>query len=413
MINPQRLNERIEMLGKITEVHEDFVGGVTRRALSSEDREAQGLVRSWMEQAGMVVRLDPAGNLIGRKEGLNKDAEPVVIGSHIDSSENGGKFDGVIGVLGGIEVVQHIMEEGIEILRPIEVIAFCEEEGSRFRVGGMFGSQAMTGKIQPEDLEVRDPDGISRREALEGFGLNPDEIFTKAIRKKGDMALYLEMHIEQGPVLDAEGIPIGIVKGINGRYFGRITIEGQANHCGGTPMTMRSDALLGASEVALALEEIALRYGAPAVGTSSTIKAYPGSTAIISGRVELIGIDIRDLDNERRDGMLDELKNRSKEIAAKRGLKIEFDDRLKMSSALSSQHIMDTMKIEAEKMRIPYLEMASGACHDAQYMAELCDMGMIFVRSTGGSHNPKENAKIEDITSGTELLSRVAIHYLT
>ncbi len=412
MISGIRLKERIEILSKISEMHEGYEG-VTRRALSKEEKEAHRLVKSWMEQAGMKVHLDPAGNLIGRKEGVNKNASSVVIGSHIDSAVNGGKYDGIIGVLGGIEVVQHIAEEGIEIDRPIEVIAFCEEEGTRFMDGGIYGSRAMIGEITPEHLEVKDPNGITRREALEGFGLNPDEIFTKAVRKKGEMALYLEMHIEQGPVLDGADIPIGIVTGISGRYFGKITIKGQANHCGGTPMTMRSDALLGASEIALALEKIALNYGVPAVGTASTMKAYSGSISSISGHIELSGIDIRDLSNERRDGMVDELKDTAKEIAEKRGLMIEFADELRMSSALSSQHIIDTMKDEAEDMNLPYVEMASGACHDAQFMAELCDMGMIFVRSTGGSHNPKEYAKIEDIVLGTKLLARVAIKYLS
>lgn len=207
MISSQRLEDRINSLARIGMTEE---GGVTRLALTDEDRKAHQLVRSWMEQAGMSVRVDAAGNLIGRKEGTNPQARPVVMGSHIDSVGNGGKFDGTIGVIGGIEVVQHIAEENISITRPVEVIAFCEEEGSRFQSGGIFGSRAMTGKITPADLEIRDANGISRRQALADFGLNPDELFTKAIRRKGEMALYLEMHIEQGPVLEQKGIPVGI-----------------------------------------------------------------------------------------------------------------------------------------------------------------------------------------------------------
>ncbi|MCM3712991.1 M20 family metallo-hydrolase [Alkalihalobacillus oceani] len=409
MINLNRLNERIEELSKITEENWE---GVSRRALTEEDKRAHELVKSWMEKAGMKVFLDPAGNLIGRKEGTVANAKPVTIGSHIDSVLNGGKYDGTIGVIGGIEVAQHIAEESIEIKRPIEIIAFCEEEGSRFGDGGVFGSRAMTGKITKDHLEATDEKGITRREALESFGLNPDEIFTKGLRKKGDMSLYLEMHIEQGPTLESKGVPVGIISGINGRYFGEIIVEGEANHVGATPMDQRYDALVGASEIVIALEEIASKVGAPAVGTVAKMEVLPGFKNVIPDRVEMSGIDIRDLDNKRRDEIVDELQNTALRVAENRGLKVSFYDQLRMSSALSSQQVINKMKEEAEKMNLNYLEMASGACHDAQFMAELCDIGMIFVRSTGGSHNPKESARIEDITLATELLSKTAIHYL-
>ncbi|NEU32411.1 M20 family metallo-hydrolase [bacterium LRH843] len=409
MINLKRLNERIEELSRITEENWE---GVSRRALTEEDKRAHSLVTSWMEEAGMSVYVDPAGNLIGRKEGTDPNAKPVTIGSHIDSVLNGGKYDGTIGVIGGIEVAQHITEEGIEIKHPIEVIAFCEEEGSRFGDGGVFGSRAMTGKITQDHLEVTDEKGMTRREALQSFGVNPEETFTKAIRKKGDMSLYLEMHIEQGPTLESEGMPVGIISGINGRYFGGIIVEGEANHVGATPMAQRYDALVGASEIVIALEKIASEYGAPAVGTVAEMQVLPGFKNVIPDRVEMSGIDIRDLDNERRDKMVEELQNTALKVAKDKGLKVSFNDQLRMGSALCNEHIINTMKKEAENMKLNYLEMASGACHDAQFMAELCDMGMIFVRSSGGSHNPKESATIEDITLATELLSRTAIQYL-
>ncbi|QQK78864.1 M20 family metallo-hydrolase [Salicibibacter cibi] len=412
MINSDRLEERIETLGQISVQIEGWTG-VTRLALSDKDKEAKELMKSWMEQAGMDVHLDPAGNLVGRKEGQNKDTKPVVIGSHIDTTLNAGKFDGTVGVIGGVEVVQHMTEEGIQPLRPIEVIAINDEEGIRFKDGGLFGSRAMTGKVGSVDLELKDQNGISRREALQEFGLNPDEIFTKAVRKKGDMDIYLEMHIEQGPVLVEKGIPVGVIQGINGRYFGQITVDGEANHCGGTPMNMRHDAFLGASEIAIALEDLVKDHGSPTVGTLCTADVYPGTDNIIAGQVKLSGIDIRDLDNKKRDDIVNDLKKRSKEIETRRGLHIEFNDKLRSSSALCNQQIMDTMKYVAEKRDIPYIEMPSGACHDAQNMAELCNMGMIFVRSTGGSHNPSEYADKEDIKLGTEVLAQTAIYYAT
>ncbi len=410
MISSNRLNERIETLGKISEQIEGW-DGVTRLALSEKEKEAKVLVKSWMEQAGLSIYTDPAGNLIGRKEGRNPNLKPVVIGSHMDTTFNAGKYDGTLGVIAGIEVAQHIHEESIEIMRPIEIIAINDEEGVRFRDGGLFGSRAMTGKIDQEDLDVKDKNGISKREALQNFGLNPDDI-KKAVRKKGELELYLEMHIEQGPVLVDADVPVGIIQGINGRYFGQIVVEGEANHCGGTPMGMRHDAFIGASEIVIALEEILSNYDYPTVGTICTADISPGADNIIAGRVKLSGIDIRDLDNERRDSIVEQLKERAQEIGTRRGLNIEFNDMLKASSAMCSMHIKETMVTEAKTMNLPYIEMPSGACHDAQLMAELCDMGMIFVRSTGGSHNPNEHATIEDITLGTELLSRTAINYL-
>jgi allantoate deiminase len=408
MIQAQRLEERIQTLGKIGKTKD---GGVTRLALTQEDKEGQELVKSWMEQAGMQVRLDAAGNLIGRKEGTIGNAEPVVIGSHIDTVINGGMFDGALGVIAGIEVVQHISEEHIRIERPIEVIAFCEEEGSRFQVGGLFGSQAMVGKIQPSDLDIRDKSGISRREALMQFGLNPDDLFTKVARRKGEMAVYLEMHIEQGPVLEEMGIPFGIVNGITGAASVQITVEGKANHAGTTPMKMRNDAFLGAAEISLALEKICLFYGPPAVGTIGTADVFPGLTNIVPGRV-MLRADIRDLSAKRRDEILEQFKMRASAIGKERGLNIELNIIRKVNPVLSSSAVVDIMKQECGKVDVKFLEMPSGAGHDAQMMAELTEMGMIFVRSTNGSHNPKEFAAIEDITAGAELLSRTALHYL-
>ncbi|WP_046174848.1 M20 family metallo-hydrolase [Domibacillus indicus] len=408
MINKDRLYERIETLAKIGATED---GGVTRLALTKEDREAQELVSSWMKEAGMQVRRDSAGNLIGRKEGKEPGAKTIVMGSHIDSVGNGGKLDGTIGVIGGIEVVQHITEEGIEIKSPVEVIAFCEEEGSRFQSGGIFGSRAMTGKITRKDLEVRDSKGISRRDALIHFGLDPEGIFNEVIRKKDEIGLYLEMHIEQGPILEAAEIPVGIVTAITGLSLTEITFEGTPNHVGGTPMGMRNDALLGASEFAIATEEICEEFGSPAVGTVASMNVYPNQVNIVPGKV-ILTVDVRDVDIERRETILEKLRNRALEISEKRGLNVDFNLKLKANPAPCNEKVMELMKSKAKEAGIICQEIVSGGGHDAQLMAELADMGMIFVRSTGGSHNPKESAKIDDITLGTKLLSEVAIHYL-
>ncbi|WAH37147.1 M20 family metallo-hydrolase [Alicyclobacillus dauci] len=408
MITASRIKERIELLGSIGESNGN---GVTRLALSKEDKEAQALVRSWMEQAGMEVRLDAAGNLVGRKAGLDPDAKPVVIGSHIDSVVNGGKYDGTIGVIGGIEVVQHLLEENIEAIHPIEVMVFCEEEGSRFQ-SGLFGSRAVIGALAPGDLDLRDKHGISRREALMAFDLNPEEIPDTVTRNRGDVEVYLEMHIEQGPVLDTRGLPVGIVTAIAGPTWTEIEVEGKAGHAGTIPMGMRNDALLGASEIAIAVEEICMEYvGAPIVGTVGRMDVLPGGSNIVPGRVKM-SVDLRDVDRARRSEALEKLRVRAQQIAARRGLRVQLSERMTVDPVFCNDEVVNVMVEESEKMNLVCPQMISGAGHDAQLMASIADIGMIFVRCKDGiSHNPLEFAEPHDIALGTELLSRVALRY--
>lgn len=407
MISQERLEERIELLAQIGKTDE---GGVSRVALTEEYRLALDLVTEWMEEAGMTVRLDQVGNLIGRKEGTDAGLKAVAMGSHIDSVIDGGKYDGVVGVIAGIEVAQHLKEEGISHKKPIEVIAFCEEEGSRFQSGGVFGSRAMAGQLRQEDFEVKDSHGETRYEVLKNFGLDPDD-YKGAIRNKEEFELYLEMHIEQGPILIREESPVAIVTAITGLSLTEITFEGESNHVGGTPMDLRYDALLGASETALAVEEIVNKYGGDAVGTAATMDVEPSQVNIIPGQVTTV-IDIRDTDLERRETILAELEKRVKEICERRELKYELTTKLKANPAHSAPHILETMRKESKECDIKTFEMPSGGGHDAQLMAEITDMGMIFVRSENGSHNPEEYASIEDIKLGADLLANTVIHYI-
>lgn len=407
MINKQRIHERIESLADIGKTAE---GGVTRIAFTDEYKKGLDLITSWMGQAGMHVRMDQAGNLIGKLEGSSPKLPAIAIGSHIDSVGNGGKYDGTVGVIGGIEVAQHIFEENISINRPMEVIAFCEEEGSRFQSGGVYGSRAMAGKITSEDLSVRDKDGITRYDVLKKSGLDPDRI-QDSIRDSTEISLYLEMHIEQGPILIQKNTPVGIITGITGLSLTEIVFEGEENHVGGTPMNMRNDALLGACETALSVEKIVNSYGSTAVGTAATMDVSPSQVNIIPGKVSTV-VDIRDVDFSRRENILEDLEKKVREICEDRGLTYQFVTKLKANPAMSADYVIERMKIESEQLNIKTLEMPSGGGHDAQLMAEFTDMGMIFVQSKNGSHNPKEYASFEDITSGTKLLSNVALHYL-
>ncbi len=407
MINKDRLEERIELLAQIGKTDE---GGVSRVALTEEYRKALDLITEWMLEAGMKVRLDQVGNLIGRKEGTHPDLKAVAMGSHIDSVIDGGKYDGTVGVIAGIEVAQHLKEEGIPNKKPIEIIAFCEEEGSRFQSGGVFGSRAIAGQLEREDFEVTDSSGQTRYEVLKNFGLDPDN-FESAIRDKNEFELYIEMHIEQGPILIREKSPVGIVTAITGLSLTEVTFEGEPNHVGGTPMDLRYDALLGASETALAVEEIVKQYGGDAVGTAATMDVEPSQVNIIPGKVSTI-IDIRDTDLDRREAILTDLEKRVKEICERRALTYEMTTKLKANPAHSAPHILKTMKEKSEELNMKTFKMPSGGGHDAQLMAEITDMGMIFVRSENGSHNPEEFASIEDIKLGTDLLASTVIHYI-
>jgi len=305
-----------------------------------------------------------------------------------------------------------MVEQGVKATRPLEVIAFCEEEGSRFQSGGLFGSQAMVGRISARDLDVQDRNGITRREALDRFGLNPNTVITDdVIRDHGDIALYLEMHIEQGPILESSGVPIGIVSHITGVTVFNIIIEGESNHAGTTPMNMRRDALAGACELKLALEKITNEYGTPAVSNVGRMEVFPGGVNIIPGKVTM-SIDIRDVSKDRCEGILEKLKSFANEMSAKRGLAIQFIEKTRVQQAKCSEEVIAIAKSEAKNMNIKYLDMISGAGHDAQLIVNICDIGMIFVRSRGGSHNPDEVASIDDISLGTNLLYRVVLHYM-
>lgn len=409
MIRSIRLAERIEALAQIGRIEG---GGITRLVLSKEYREAVDLVASWMQQAGMHVTLDPAGNLIGRRDGTVDGAPPVVIGSHIDTVINGGKFDGTIGVIGGIEIVQHLAEERIMTHRPIEVIAFCEEEGARFQ-SGLFGSRAMVGLVTSDDLCRKDVQGTIRSDAMLAFGLDPERIGREGVRGKGDVAVYLEMHIEQGPVLEAMDRPVGIVTGIAGPIWAEVVVEGEAGHAGTLPMNMRHDAFLGASEIALCVEEVCVSYtGAPVVGTVGKVQVLPGGSNIVPGKV-VMSVDVRDVNVSRREEVFAKIKSSANEIAAKRGLDVHLMERMNVGPVECSPEVIRTMIDEAEEMGLDCPQMVSGAGHDAQVMAAITDIGMIFIRSARGiSHSPKEFSVIDDIVLGTELLSRVALSYL-
>ncbi|MBA3952827.1 MAG: Zn-dependent hydrolase, partial [Rubrobacter sp.] len=286
MVDGGRLWKRLSELAEIGRQEE---GGVARLSFTEEERAAKDLVASYMEEAGLAVREDAAGNLFGRREGRDPEAPAVLVGSHVDSVLNGGDFDGPLGVLGGIEVLQTMDEEGVEMGRPVEVVAFTDEEGARFSLG-MIGSRALTGTLLQEDLRHEDRNGVSIEQAMRNAGLDPGKV-GEAARPADSLAAYLELHIEQGKVLEGEDLPVGVVTGIAGPVWLRLSFAGEAGHAGTTPMGARRDALAAAAEVVGAIEEEASDTGST-VGTVGQIEAGPGGINIIAGRVDL-SLDLR------------------------------------------------------------------------------------------------------------------------
>ena len=398
MVDGGRLWKRLSELAEIGKREE---GGVARPSLTPEERAAKDLVASYMEEAGLAVREDAAGNLFGRREGEDPGAAAVLIGSHVDSVLNGGDFDGPLGVLGGIEVLQTMDEEGVQTERPVEVVAFTDEEGARFSLG-MIGSRALAGTLSREDLRFEDRDGVSIEGAMRDAGLDPGKV-GEAARPAGSLAAYIELHIEQGKVLENENLPVGVVTGIAGPVWLRLSFTGEAGHAGTTPMGSRRDALAAAAEVAGVIEEEASATGTT-VGTVGQIEAGPGGINIIPGRVEL-SLDLRDIDEAVRDRAERRIRERAAETCERRGIGLEFEEIQRLPPAPCSEEIRATIAAACEEEGIRPYSLPSGAGHDGMHVAEVCPMGMIFVRSKGGiSHNPKEWSSPEDCEAGCKIL---------
>lgn len=401
-VNSTRLFNRILELG---EVGRADGGGVTRRALTSEDKEGHQLVIKWMEESGMKVRYDHFGNLIGRKEGTEPELAPVIIGSHIDSVKNGGRFDGVIGVLGGIEIAQTLLEEEFAHKRPLEVIAFCEEEGSRFN-DGLFGSRGIIGKITKEDLKKTDENNITRYEALSNFSkeIDPQKI-DESILRSGEVYVYLEMHIEQGPFLEEENCAVGIVSHIAGPHWMTFTLIGEAGHAGTVPMGLRKDPVPAASEIILYIESICNEpQMRETVGTVGIVEVDPGGSNIIPSKVSF-SVDLRDIDLNRRESIFEKVNKKVEEICRKRKLEWKIDEGMRVPPVSCSTRVTAMLLESMENIGLPSRMMISGAGHDAMLMAEITEVGMIFIRCKKGiSHQPEEWADKQDIAQGTNVL---------
>jgi len=403
MIDGDRLWSRIEELGEIGRTEN---GGVTRLSFTGEERAAKDLVSGWMEEAGLSVGEDAAGNLIGRRGGTDPDAPPIVMGSHVDSVYDGGDFDGPLGVIAGIEVAQTLQDRGIQTGHPIEVVAFTDEEGARFSFG-MIGSRAMAGVLSEEQLRNTDADGASIAEAMRTAGLEPQRV-GEAARVDGAIAAYVELHIEQGRVLEGEDLPVGVVTGIAGPAWFRMTFEGETGHAGTSPMNGRRDALAAAAEVMGVIEAEAAKTGS-SVGTVGQLDAEPGGINIIPGRVTL-SLDLRDIDEATRDGVEERIMDRAAEICDRRGIGFDVEVLQRLAPAPCSELVKDAATAACEELGIRARPLPSGAGHDGMNLAAVAPFGMVFVRSRDGiSHNPAEWSSKEDCGTGAEVLYRTVL----
>jgi allantoate deiminase len=403
MVDGERLWRR---LSELAEIGKRESGGVTRLSFTDEERSAKDLVASFMQEAGLAVSEDAVGNLFGRREGSDPNAPAVLVGSHVDSVYDGGNFDGPLGVLAGIEVAQAMEEGGVETDHPVEVVAFTDEEGARFSFG-MIGSRALAGTLSEGDLQHQDADGISIADAMRKRDLDPARI-GEAARPRDSLACYLELHIEQGRVLEDEDLPLGVVTGIAAPVWRRVVFEGETGHAGTAPMQLRRDALAAAAEVVGIVEEEASATGT-SVGTVGQLGVEPGGINIIPGRVEL-SLDLRDIDEDTRDQIEERILERSRRVCEGRGVGFETEVLQRMTPVSCSETVRGTIRAACEGLGLGTRDLASGAAHDGMQLAGLCQVGMVFVRSREGvSHSPDEWSSKKDCTAGADVLYHTAL----
>ena len=390
---------------KLAAFSED-AGGTRRTFLSPPMRDCHREVSSWMNALGMTVSVDAVGNLRGFFAGTSPAAPRILIGSHLDTVPNAGAFDGILGVVLAVELVESL--RGSKLPFSIEVIGFSEEEGVRFGVP-FIGSRALVGRVDEELLGRNDANGISVRKAIQDFGLNPNELSKAALRD--DVLGYVEFHIEQGPVLESLGRPLGVVEAIVGQNRLEFTFAGQTNHAGTTPMNLRHDALAAAAEWIVAVESLAQRT-TDLVATVGFVEAKPGATNVIAGEARAT-LDIRHASDRARTEALDELIRQAEAISSRRAVTAKWRTLLAQNAVAMDPFLTDQIEHAVQKAGCEPHRMASGAGHDAMILAEKIPAAMIFLRTPGGiSHDPAESVHLEDVAKalecGQHLLTQLA-----
>jgi len=398
-ISGRRLLERAQALAR----HSELPGGLTRTALSKEYRGAADLVLEWMREAGMNARLDAIGNLVGRYEASTPGAPCLLLGSHLDTVRNAGKYDGMLGVLAGIECARALKAAGKPLPFALEVVGFCDEEGVRFGAT-LLGSRAVAGTFDPAVLQAKDGAGVTLAQALRDFGLDPARV-GEAARKRAEVLAYAELHIEQGPVLEAEGLAVGVVTAINGFTRMAVTITGTAGHAGTVPMNLRRDALAAAAECALAVE----RIGASEPGLVATvgrIEALPGAINVVPGEARFT-VDARAPEDAQRLRAVQAIRAAIAAICARRNVAVHIEELQQQGVAACAPWLIEQMAAALRAEGLRDFRLPSGAGHDGQAIQAIAGIGMLFVRCAKGiSHNPAEAITAADAEAGARVLLR-------
>ena len=372
-------------------------GGVRRVTLTETDREGRELFARWCREAGLTLRVDGIGNMFARRAGADRDAPPVVMGSHLDSQPNGGKFDGAYGVMAGLEVVRALNEAGVQTRAPIEVASWTNEEGSRF-VPTLMGSGVFTGVYKLDEiLTHQDVEGVSVGEALQSIGYAGEA-------RPHKVGAYFEAHIEQGPVLEDTKTTIGVVQGALGQRWFDVLVAGQDAHAGPTPMELRKDALLAAAELTLEVNRIAGAFPDYARGTVGHMQVKPNSRNVIPGEVRMT-VDLRNAKDATLTAMTKDLEETAGRIARKRRVSISLEEVVYFPPSEFAPELVSRVRAAARELGLSHRDIVSGAAHDAVYMARVAPTAMIFVPCEGGiSHNEIENARPGDLAAGCAVL---------
>ncbi|MEK3806745.1 Zn-dependent hydrolase [Bacillus sp. FSL H8-0547] len=398
-IDPLELAEKLSALFDIGKTPE---GGITRFPYTDEENKAKALFQSWMEEAGLEVKEDAVGNLFGILRGTSPELPVVMTGSHLDSVPNGGAFDGPLGCLSSLLAMKAIAKNG-KLKRSIELAVFVDEEGARFK-NGIFGSRAMMGEAGTEDFKAfHDEQGNSLYDEMIRNGHQPERI-AEHVRNPKQIYAFLELHIEQGKRLESEGKDIGVVSGIAGPSWTSFTFIGETDHAGNTPMEFRKDTVAAAAEFILAVEKTPRRFSETAVATVGKLNVFPNGTNVISGRTEAVA-DVRDIDREARDAVIQSMKKASQTIAESRGLTVEIKDGISIAPVIVPDDIQNIIRQAAEKSGLSTLSLPSGAGHDAMTLGKYVPSGMIFVPSQNGkSHSPEEWTSLPDCIKGVQTI---------
>ena len=383
--------------------------GVARLVYTAEWAAAQDQVAAWMTEAGLRVERDAVGNVWGYLDGVEASGGVIGTGSHIDSQNPGGRFDGALGVLAGIAALGALRERFGQPTRTLAVVSLVEEEASRFPTANFWGSRAIVGRIgDDEPRRLRGYDGVTMAEAMRDAGFDPHDI---PAARRNDLAAFIELHIEQGPFLERHELPVGIVEGITGYRQFLVTLEGEANHAGTTPMDMRRDAMAGAAEIISGVINTAHRMGRPCVTTVGRMTVSPNERAVIPRQVTFT-VDARSSDPEQLSELVERHEALMREVATRRDLHLTLRTDSDRQPVACATELVDALAAAAMDADVPYQRMISGAVHDSMQLAEISPVAMVFVRSQGGiSHSPEEYTSLDDAVAGTEVLAR-ALHHL-